>query len=241
MTRTAIILAAGRGSRLDPGGGESDYSKPLIDVGGKSLLQRTVDSCRAAGAERVVVVTGFRAERLAQDVAGYGGGDIELVHNAEWEKPNGLSLYCCREVVRESFALMMSDHIFDPTILRDMMALELPPDSVTLAVDRKLDQIFDMDDATKVVVEDGRIARIHKQLDEFNAVDCGLFACTPAIFDGLGEAMTADGCSLSDGMAVLGRRDKFHAFDIGDRWWQDVDTPDMRDQAVALLARVGAD
>ena len=49
---TAIILAAGRGSRLDPQHGSTDFSKPLIKLGGVSLLERTVDNCRAAGAKR---------------------------------------------------------------------------------------------------------------------------------------------------------------------------------------------
>mgnify|MGYP001562443747 FL=1 len=84
------------------------------------------------------------------------------------------------------------------------------------------------------VVEAGRIARISKRLADFNAIDCGLFACTPAIFAAISSVI--GDCFLSDGMAVLGRHGAFRAFDIGDRWWQDVDTTEMRNEALRVLA-----
>jgi 1L-myo-inositol 1-phosphate cytidylyltransferase len=235
----AIILAAGRGSRLDPGGDLAHYSKPLLRLGDKTLLERTVGCCRRAGAERVIVVTGFRAELVKQDIARYGEGVVETVYNPDWQRANGLSLYACRDRIDNPFALTMADHLFDPTILADMMAEPPRPGTVTLAIDRKIDQVFDLDDATKVLVgEDGRIRRIHKQLDEYNAVDCGLFVCTPAIFGALSDAMIDGDCSLSDGMAVIGQRGDFLTFDIGDRKWQDVDTPEMLAQAEALVSEL---
>jgi 1L-myo-inositol 1-phosphate cytidylyltransferase len=236
----AVILAAGLGSRLTPRGGEEQFSKPLMRVGGQSLLERTVECCRAAGIPRILVVTGFRAELVEAEVARIGRGDLEVVHNPEWRRANGLSLYACRERLDGPFALMMSDHLFDPTILADLVAIEPREGSVTLAVDARVEEVFDLDDATKVRVEGGRIVAIGKALADYNAIDCGLFRCTPAIFDALGEARAAgDGdCSLSQGMEILGRRGRFLPFDIGDRWWQDVDTPEMLAHAMKLLDRL---
>jgi 1L-myo-inositol 1-phosphate cytidylyltransferase len=243
VARAAVILAAGLGSRLAAvGGGREEYSKPLMSVGGQTLLERTVGCCRAAGIERVVVVTGFRAELVAAEVKRLDRGDLETVHNAAWQKANGLSLWVCRERLAEPFALMMSDHLFDPSILSDMAAAEAPEGSVTLAVDSKIGSIFDLDDATKVEVEGGRIVAIGKQLERYNAIDCGLFLCTPAIFAALGEARAAGGgdCSLSEAMQIIGSRGQFLPFDIGARWWQDVDTPEMLAHATAMLERIEA-
>lgn len=64
MADTAVILAAGMGSRLAASGDAETFSKPLMVVGGKSLLERTIGCCRAAGARRIIVVTGFRAELI---------------------------------------------------------------------------------------------------------------------------------------------------------------------------------
>lgn len=240
MTDTAVILAAGMGSRLAPSGNAEQYSKPLMAVGGKTLLERTVGCCRAAGARRILVVTGFRHELVTAEVERLSQGDLETVHNPDWTKANGLSLYVCRDRLAAPFALMMSDHVFDPSILGDLLALVPPADSVTLAVDHKITEIFDLDDATKVWVDDGKIVAIGKTLTPYNAIDCGLFLCTPAIFDALGEVVARKGdASLSEGMAIIGGRGQFVPFDIGDRWWQDVDTPEMLEQAASELQRRG--
>jgi choline kinase len=237
MITTAIILAAGRGSRLAPSGRSETYSKPLISVAGVTLLERTIRSCREAGAHRILVVTGFRADRVAAQAEAVSRGDVEVVYNAAWQRANGLSLLACRRHVSSSFALMMSDHLFDTSILADLMSLDLPAGSVSLAVDPKIDSIFDLDDATKVRINGGRIAEIGKGLERYNAVDCGLFACTPAIFEALASVAAERGdCSLSEGMAVIGARERFLPFDIGSRWWQDVDTPEMLQAALAGLA-----
>lgn len=241
MSNTAIILAAGMGSRLAPSGAEQ-FAKPLIRVGGQTLLERTVSACRQSGATRVVVVTGFRRELVEQEVARLDRGDLTTVHNPDWRRSNGLSLLACRDAVAdERFALMMSDHVFDPTILADLFGLHEPADSVTLAIDRKVDAVFDLDDATKVQLEGDRIVDIGKQLTRYNAIDCGLFLCTRSLFAALAEVHGERGdASLSEGMARIGRAGRFFGLDIGDRWWQDVDTPDMQDEAIRVLTRHGA-
>lgn len=240
MADTAVILAAGMGSRLAGSGATETYSKPLMALGGKTLLERTIACCRAGGARRIVVVTGFRQHLIEAEVARLDRGDLETLHNPDWKKSNGVSVYAARERVSGPFALMMSDHVFDPSILADLLAIDPAPGSVTLAVDHKISEIFDLDDATKVLIEDGVIAQISKVLPQFNAIDCGLFLCTPALFDALGEVIAKRGdTTLSEGATILGQRRLFLPFDIGDRWWQDVDTPEMLEQAVAQLERRG--
>ena len=71
------------------------------------------------------------------------------------------------------------------------------------------------------------VVRIDKGLREFNAVDTGMFLCTPALFDALNAVDGPDGCALSDGVRALARDGKVRAFDVGDGFWQDVDTPEM--------------
>jgi 1L-myo-inositol 1-phosphate cytidylyltransferase len=107
-----------------------------------------------------------------------------------------------------------------------------------LAVDRKLDAIYDMDDATKVRTENGRIVEIHKNLERFDAVDTGLFSCSPALFDAI-EAVSqsrADAdCSLSDGVKALAARGLALVHDVGAGMWQDVDTPGSMAHAEKLF------
>ena len=119
----------------------------------------------------------------------------------------------------------MADHIFEPRTARALLEEPLKNGEVILAVDPKLDLVFDLDDATKVRREGDRIVDIGKTIPEYDAFDTGMFLCSPALFDTLESAKKEGNCSLSDGMRILGRDGKLRAFDIGEATWQDVDTP----------------
>ena len=121
-----------------------------------------------------------------------------------------------------------------------MRGVSLSPGEVVLAVDRKLDAIYDMDDATKVRLEGERIAEIGKELTDFNAVDTGLFACSDTLVARLSEVEARRGdCSLTDGMRALIGQGRLRALDIGAAWWQDVDTPGALAHGIQLLREHG--
>ena len=84
------------------------------------------------------------------------------------------------------------------------------------------------------VIEKARDVAINKVLPAFDAVDTGLFACTPALFDRIQEAAHSreDGdCSLSDGVTAMLKEGVAVVHDIGDGRWQDVDTPGAAEHA----------
>jgi len=86
-------------------------------------------------------------------------------------------------------------------------------------------------DVPAVFVGDRLAARIPMRL---------VHAIAAAIFAALGEVVARKGdTTLSEGVAIIGARGQFLPFDIGDRWWQDVDTPEMLAQATTQLARRG--
>src|SRR6266446_1763013 len=69
------------------------------------------------------------------------------------------------------------------------------------------------------------VADIGKEIARYDALDTGMFLCSPALFGRL-EAATKDGdCSLSDGMRQLASQRRLRAMEIGEAQWQDVDTP----------------
>ncbi len=231
----AVILAAGFGSRL----ARSDRDiKPLCQVGGKSLIRRNIELLVDAGIKSVVIVTGYRAKQLREQlVQECSDIDVELVfaYNAEYQKQNGLSVLAAKNYVRGRFLLMMADHIFAPEMIEQASQIIPPSNGAVLCVDYKLDAIFDMDDATKAMVdESGRITSISKQLQHYNAVDTGLFICSQALFEALEVARSEserDDCSLSQGVSALIRSGTMLAHDIGSCIWQDVDDEMMLAQA----------
>lgn len=81
MTRLAVVLAAGRGTRM--GRLTDDTPKPLIEVAGKSMLARVLEGLAAAGIERAAVVTGYRAPQLEEAARHMHGPSLEFIRQAE--------------------------------------------------------------------------------------------------------------------------------------------------------------
>ena len=131
------------------------------------------------------------------------------------------------------FLLTMSDHLFDAAVV-DRLLDSFDSDFLNIGVDQKLDSIFDLEDAMKVRMRGNRIIDIGKNLRAYDAIDTGLFVCPLEIFDYLERAKSrsvASDCSLAEGARLMAGDDKVRAIDIGDGWWQDVDTPEMLGQA----------
>ena len=116
-----VILAAGMAKRLRP----LTDTKPkcLLEVGGRTLLERTVRAMQQAGISEFVVVTGYRANQIVDFLTPLAhrngdGGEVSFhfLHNADYEHNNNIySLWMAGEYVRgKEFLLMDSDILCDP-------------------------------------------------------------------------------------------------------------------------------
>lgn len=223
----ALIIAAGFGSRLS----ELSPSKPLTPIAGIPLLELGVRQAKAAGAQRVVVVTGHEAERIETFLPGLAeraGIAVVPERLSDWSSPNGYSVMAGAARIDGDYLLMMADHIFSAGILQALVRSTSPERGVTLGIDYRTDSpLVDPDDATWVKhAADGRIVAIGKTIPEYDAVDCGAFLATPELAKAIAAAI-ADGKSgsLSDGMQRLADAGRAWTLDIGDAWWIDVDDP----------------
>jgi 1L-myo-inositol 1-phosphate cytidylyltransferase len=237
ISNVAVILAAGLGTRLSIISGF--LPKPLVAFEGIPLLEQVMSRAKQAGIERFVIVTGHQGHMVRHWFARspLRHTPVTWVENPEYHKRNGISLLQARSAVSGPFLLLMSDHIFEPDTAASLLQQPLAQNEAILAVDRKLDRIFDMDDATKVVCRGGYVRRIGKDLTRYDAVDTGMFLCTPAVFDALNAVKKDGNCSLSDGMQYMASNRKLRAYDIEDAVWQDIDTPEMLDFAEVHLSQ----
>ena len=220
-----LILAAGNGTRIRSV--SADLPKPLVDFRGKPILEHVIRRASQAGIERFVIVVGYRSDLIRSWLdASSLGVSVTFVENREYHKANGISALKAKDEIHENFLLLMADHIFEPETARVLLKQQLGPGEVILAVDPNIDRIFDLDDATKVRRDGDRIVDIGKEIQHYDALDTGMFLCSPVLFDRL-ESATKDGnCSLSDGMRQLASEGRLRALEIGDAQWQDVDTPE---------------
>jgi choline kinase len=165
-----------------------------------------------------------------------GGCTIRTVINERYDLANGVSLLAARAAVSHPFIVTMADHVLGDEIM-DLAGEHTPvPGGATLLVDSRIDQVFDLDDATKVERDGTRLVAIGKQLTCYNCIDIGVFVCTDGLFEALNAVYERAGnASLSEGVAELARRGLMHTLDIGDGFWQDVDTPQMLAHAAQML------
>ena len=180
-----LILAAGNGSRIASVAG--GVPMPLVPLCGVPLLEHVMTSSLAAGIERIVILAGYRADLIRRWLSerSMEGISVTLFENAEYHKANGVSALVAKTELRQPFLLLMSDHIFEPKTAKSLLRQPLADDEVILAVDSKIDRIFDLDDATKVRCEGNHIVESGKDLSRYNALDTGMFLCSPALFNRL--------------------------------------------------------
>ncbi len=186
-----------------------------------------------------MIVAGYRADLIRRWLSDRSmrGISVTLIENLEYQKANGVSALAAKTELNQPFLLLMSDHIFEPKTARGLLRQPLADDEVILAVDSKIDRVFDLDDATKVQRKGNYIVGIGKDLLRYDALDTGMFLCSPALFDRLEAARKNGDCSLSDGMRRLAQDWKLRAFDIDDGHWQDVDSPQALAHAEEIFDR----
>jgi 1L-myo-inositol 1-phosphate cytidylyltransferase len=235
----AVILMAGEGSRLR--GSDNTFLKPFVPVLGRPLILYTLDVLIRAGIKIVNFVVGYESGRMIEQVKQLipAGLSVSFIENRDWQKQNGISLLAAADRVSKPFLLTMSDHLFDGAVVGRLLD-SFDSDYLNVAVDRKLDSIFDLNDAMKVQTRGNKIIDIGKNLRDYDAIDIGLFVCPLEIFDYLERAKSSSGqsdCSLADGVRLMARDSKVRAADIGESWWQDVDTPEMLQHAERQIAQ----
>lgn len=122
----AIILAAGRGTRLQPL--TNNVPKCLVQVHGKSLLQYQLESLAFAGIRECVIVVGYLGDQVKQEIGKkLGEVCITYVTNNVFESTNNIySLWLAREQLYDDILLIEGDLIFDPMLLTDLHLSEHP-------------------------------------------------------------------------------------------------------------------
>ena len=234
----ALILAAGWGSRLRP---QAKAPKPLTRVLGLTLAERVVCTLLDTGIRRFLVTLGHEAEMVRGhffDIARRRAVTIDFIEAGDWERGNGASALAAKGRTGEApFFLVMIDHLFDPGIARALA--DDPPalGEMRLAVDRDKDAIFDLDDVTRVTIDDGRIQAIEKNLGFWDAADTGVMLCTPGLFEGLERAAASNKHGLSDGLRELAGEGRARTVDVTGMSWLDVDTPEALREAERRLIR----
>ena len=159
----AIILSAGQGKRLRPL--TNDTPKCLLAVrGDQPVLELQLRALAECGVDEAVVFVGFGAERVEEFVSQRAptGIRVTTVFNPFYAVSDNLATcWLARSYMQDEFIILNGDTLFEPTVLRRLLASPSAP--LTLAINQK--QSYD-DDDMKVSLSDGRrLVGVGKTLD----------------------------------------------------------------------------
>ena len=235
----AIILSAGKGSRLLPL--TADRPKCLISLSGRTLLEWQLDTLAVGGISDIVVVTGFGDDQVEAIAARRRG--VRTLFNPFYHVADNLgSVWMARGELDRDTLLLNGDTLVSPRLLALVLSADTGPIAVT--VDEK--EAYDADDM-KVLREGDRMLRIGKALPAggYNAESIGLLAFRgegPRLFAGAVDAMMRrpEGTSrwflrAVDELAQAGA--DVRVVSIAGEEWQEVDFPEDVARAQALTAR----
>lgn len=217
MIDTAIILAAGEGSRLRG----SAASKPLCPIAGKPLIDHALANLAEAGIRRVVLVLGYRGKQIAAHLASRAQPVAVEIAWSDPRLPNGVSVLAAAPLVGDRPALLlMCDHLVDPALYARVAGAGAGA-GLTLGIDRRLGHAWvDPLDVTCVATEGDRIVAIGKGIEPHDCYDTGVFAIGPRLFAALA---TLHAPSLTEGVRILAATGDAHVVDCSDLDWIDVD------------------
>lgn len=167
----AIHLAAGQGTRLRPL--TNDRPKPLVELGGTSLLERNVSTLDAAGVDDHVVVTGYEAEQI-RDLG------FETVHNEVYDETEMVySLFQSAEAFpaegEGDLVISYGDIVYEQRVAETLLACDAP---MCIVVDREWRSLWEerfddpLEDAeTLSIDDDGRIRSIGDSPEGYEEID----------------------------------------------------------------------
>jgi L-glutamine-phosphate cytidylyltransferase len=124
LALTAIILAAGRGSRLHPY--TENCPKSLTEFGGTSLIERQISTLRSQGVDDIIIATGYKCEMFTLP-------GVRKVHNPDWGTTNMVeTLFCGENLFGDDLIVTYGDIIYEPRVLR---ALLTSPHQISVVID----------------------------------------------------------------------------------------------------------
>ena len=165
----ALMLAAGKGSRL--GRYTKDNTKCMLEVNGKTLLERCIDALKEANINKLILVLGYKKENVINYINENELNkkiDIEYVFNDDYDITNNIySLYIAKDIfAKDDTILLESDLIYEPTIIKELVDSQYKNAAVLAKYEQWMDGTCVTLDSQNNILE-----FIEKQDFNFNKID----------------------------------------------------------------------
>lgn len=229
----AIILAAGVGKRL--WSVTQHRPKPLIEVGGSTLLARSLESLSALGVGQVTLVVGYKQEMIRAAVNGYDYGvEVRYLVNHDYHRGSISSLWEARRELDTDVLIMDADVLFHREILRRLVT---SAHATALCLDETVRQ---QGEECMAVVRGGRVVALSKWMPEqydFAGEGVGFLKVCRAdlqnLIDSIAEPARRGDWAMEyeDALATFFATSRVGYEKIGGLPWIEIDFPEDLDRA----------
>lgn len=233
---TAVILAAGRGSRLEHL--TESCPKPLIKVGGVSLIRYAIKWAEFLGATKIVVVGGYMIGKLREEIRGINS-DVAVVENPDYMNTQRLvSLLKAANLIDGDLYIRDADYIFASDAAKKM---EFGPEITIFGTDQKSD-LFELDMGAKID-EEGNLITMEKNAPGYKYFFCTQIYCTKENVKkllGVGERIARENpmAHVEDAIVEYARRvGKVKFVNLGEPLWIEIDNLDELKNADKFVER----
>ena len=165
----AIILAAGKGERLQPL--TNDKPKCLVELFGKSLLEWQIEAFQSSGITDITIVSGYKSDLI-------NFPEITILKNEKYESTNMVeTLFSAKEKMLDSTIVSYGDIIFEKNVLESLIN---SPNDISVIVDKQWKRLWEkrfqdpLSDAESLIIEDGCIVEIGQKVNSYEKI-CGQY------------------------------------------------------------------
>tara|TARA_B100001996_G_C18659851_1_gene592633 strand:+ start:1113 stop:1868 length:756 start_codon:yes stop_codon:yes gene_type:complete len=224
----AIILAAGKGKRLQPH--TNEIPKCLLTIDNETILEHQINHLKSCDIEEVNVVVGFAKDKVEEFLGNYDslGMKINTIYNPFWETTNSLfSLWAARFQLNSDVVLLNGDDVFELEVMNQILS-----NKDEICVPYKVKKNYAAEDM-KVKIKDGYLISIGKNLKNASGESVGIRVFrnegVEILKRSLEKEIRTDNFNLkwyASGIdRILQRGHKIKTLDIRDLYWHDVDYP----------------
>lgn len=230
----AVILAAGEGRRLRPL--TETRPKPMLPAANRPLLEHVVEAVATAGIREIVLVVGYRKERIQSYFGDGDDWDVELDYVEQSPQlGTGHALLQAESLVGDDFVALNGDRIVDPDIVQRVRELREETGDIVMAVT----EVDHPEEYGVVYVDDDRVQTVQErppaELARSNRVNAGVYGFGPDIFAALRDTDTHGELGITTTLADRLSDRPVRPVNYQGRWL-DVSTPwDLVDVNGSLL------
>lgn len=223
----AVVLAAGRGERLWPL--TEDTPKPLLPIANKSILERTCEALVSAGVDQIILVVGFRSEKIREKLGTRNdiGAEIKCVKQ-KTAKGTADALGTCRNELRgeDRFLVLYGDDYYETSVPRTFLGKARQNKGITVGTAN----VQDASSFGKVQSNRGLVTEIQEKDSkaEPGQVNAGVYMMDQSIFPAISKTKRSvrGELELTDAVRILIREGKpVRAQLLGSRKWLGISYP----------------